>query len=233
MASLKPNIKDFQNDELVISVHTVGPLCNNCILLYSPRTLNAIIIDSGNDNDAILKLIKKLQLKVQKLLYTHAHYDHIASADIIRSSMAEARVFINENESPLYEAFPQQMLMLTGEKVNKLLPIDCFINEDQTLGIDDSSSLSPLLKCIHTPGHTPGHICFLCNYFPTPILFSGDTLFQQSIGRTDLPGGNFNQIQKSIKEKLFTLPDNTVVIPGHGNFTTIGDEKKSNPYIKP
>ncbi|MBF0360740.1 MAG: MBL fold metallo-hydrolase [Oligoflexia bacterium] len=234
------NIKDFQNDKLTISVHVIGSLSNNCITIYSPKTLDAIIIDSGNDNDAILRLIKKFNLKVQKLVYTHAHYDHITSADVIRSRFTNAKLYLHEQEMPVYRFVPQQVLMTTGENLNKLNPVDQFVKEGEKLGLElsdgvdgvEGEEFKGLLNAIHTPGHTPGHLCFLCNFFSIPILFSGDTLFQQSVGRTDLPGGSFGQIQKSIKEKLFTLPENTVVIPGHGDFTTIGEEKKYNPFVR-
>ena len=125
--------------------------------------------------------------------------------------------------------------MLFGATLKAPGKIDNFIEDDHHFGLDQEigdPTLKEFLKSIHTPGHTPGSVCFYTESFKTPLLFSGDTLFQRSIGRTDLPGGDSNLILKSIKNRLYNLPDETVVITGHGNNTNIYEEKKQNMFIK-
>jgi glyoxylase-like metal-dependent hydrolase (beta-lactamase superfamily II) len=224
--------------EKKLALHTfpVGTLGCNCSILYSPQTREAIAIDPGNDADAFLSQVVKLNVQVKALLHTHAHYDHIGQADTVRKKIGSP-LYLHKGDLFLYEALQQQARYF-GEVVSAPEGIDHFIQDEEefTLSLVESSLQDPqlrnVLKSIHTPGHTPGSCSFYCEMFETPMLFSGDTLFANSIGRTDLPGGNFDQILSSIKTRILTLDPETVVIPGHGVSTVLHHEKRYNRFLK-
>jgi glyoxylase-like metal-dependent hydrolase (beta-lactamase superfamily II) len=197
-------------------------------VLYSETTREAIIIDPGNDEGLILKKIKDLNIKVLKLLHTHAHFDHIGRSSEI-SEATKATIHLHKDDQFLYDMLPQQGRFF-GQNVGTPKPLDAFLEEGETFSFSDPE-IKIFLTTLHTPGHTPGSCCFYSDYFETPQLFAGDTLFQQSIGRTDLPGGDSDKILKSIKERLLTLPDETKVIAGHGPSSVIHYEKKYNPFL--
>ncbi len=206
----------------------MGTYACNCSILFSENTKEAIIIDPGNDHDAVLKKVKDLNINVKKLLHTHAHFDHIGRSTEV-SLATGATIHLHKADEFLYQMLPQQG-MFFGERVGNPKPIDEYLEEGQTFKFDDSE-INTFLTTLHTPGHTPGSCCFYSEYFEKPQLFAGDTLFQQSIGRTDLLGGDSKLIIKSIKEKLLTLPEDTQVIAGHGPATVIGIEKRYNPFL--
>lgn len=206
----------------------VGSYQCNCSILYSTETREAIIIDPGNDHTFILKKIKDLNLKVKKLLHTHAHFDHIGRSTEV-SNATGATLHLHKGDQFLYDALPMQGTFFR-QIVGTPKAIDSYLEDGEEFGFEDPE-LKNFLKTIHTPGHTPGSCSFYTEYFDEPIAFAGDTLFQQSIGRTDLPGGDSNLIIKSIKSRLLTLPDETKVIAGHGPDTRIYDEKKYNPFV--
>ena len=206
----------------------IGSYACNCSVLYSDKTHEAIIIDPGNDHQYLLEKIKNLNINVKKLLHTHAHFDHIGRSTEI-SNLTGASIHLHKEDEFLYQMLPQQGLFF-GQKVGEPKPIDSYLEEGETFKFEDPE-IDVFLKTIHTPGHTPGSCCFYSEYFETPQLFAGDTLFEQSIGRTDLPGGDSRKIIKSIKERLLTLPEETKVIAGHGPATHIYSEKKYNPFL--
>ena len=206
----------------------VGSYACNCSILYSNITREAIIIDPGNDQDLILKKIKDLNIKVKKLLHTHAHFDHIGRSSEI-SLATGATLHLHLGDKFLYDMLPQQGLFF-GERVGTPKPLDAYLEDGEKFSFEDPE-IATFLTTLHTPGHTPGSCCFYSEYFDTPQLFAGDTLFLQSIGRTDLPGGDSRLIIKSIKERLLVLPEETSVVAGHGPTTTIYREKKSNPFL--
>lgn len=206
----------------------VGSYACNCSILFSDVTREAIIIDPGNDHDSVLRKIKELDITVTKLLHTHAHFDHIGRSNEIASA-TNATLHLHKADQFLYEMLPQQG-MFFGQRVGSPKPIDSYLNDGETFSFKDPE-INTFLTTLHTPGHTPGSCCFYSEYFDTPQLFAGDTLFAQSIGRTDLPGGDGRSIIKSIKERLLVLPDETKVITGHGPSTIIHHEKKYNPFI--
>lgn len=206
----------------------VGSYACNCSILYSEKTREALIIDPGNDHDLILKKIKELNINVLKLLHTHAHFDHIGRSTEV-SNATGATMHLHKGDQFLYDMLPQQGLFF-GQRVGTPKPLDAYLEEGETFSFLDSE-INTFLTTMHTPGHTPGSCCFYSEYFETPQLFAGDTLFQQSIGRTDLPGGDGRLIIKSIKERLLTLPEETHVIAGHGPATYIHQEKKFNPFL--
>ena len=206
----------------------VGSYACNCSILYSDKSREAIIIDPGNDQELILREIKKLNISVLKLIHTHAHFDHIGRSSEV-SIATGASIHLHKGDQFLYDMLPQQGLFF-GQRVGAPKALDNYLEEGETFSFSDPE-MKNFMTTLHTPGHTPGSCCFYSEYFDTPQLFAGDTLFQQSIGRTDLPGGDGKQIIKSIKERLLTLPDETKVIAGHGPATVIYQEKKYNPFL--
>lgn len=206
----------------------VGSYQCNCSILYSDKTREAIIIDPGNDHDFILKKINELNIKVKKLIHTHAHFDHIGRSTEV-ANVTGATLHLHKGDQFLYDALPQQG-MFFRQVVGTPKAIDSYLEDNEDFSFEDPE-IKTFLKTIHTPGHTPGSCSFYTEYFDAPVLFAGDTLFQRSIGRSDLPGGDGVLIIKSIKSRLLTLPDETNVIAGHGDSTRIYEEKKYNPFL--
>ncbi len=214
--------------DLVIETFPIGTLGCNCSLIYSNVTRETLVIDPGNDLNTFLKQIHDRGLKVRKLIHTHAHFDHIGRSHDIAQTLG-CTLELHKDDLELYQALEHQGLIF-GMEVGKPGHIDHFFEDEEPIGIE-SEGLQNLLKTIHTPGHTQGSCCFFAEDLDTPILFSGDTLFKGSIGRTDLPGGDFDQIMISLKRKIINLPDETIVISGHGPKTKIAFEKKQNPFL--
>lgn len=192
----------------------VGPFYTNCYLLYDDSSGEAILIDPGLDSEVILDRIKE-GLKLNLIINTHGHFDHVACNGFFKRKTG-ARIAIHEDDVEILKSIPEQSLWFGVMAPPSPQP-------DLTLKEGDSVEIGEIkLKVIHTPGHTPGGICLLGDGF----LFSGDTLFRGSMGRTDLPGGSLDELIRSIKTKLFTLPDETLVYPGHGEMTSIGEERE-------
>lgn len=213
---------------LRIETLPIGSYACNCSIIYSELTKEAIIIDPGNDHKALMKRVDALNIKVKKLLHTHAHFDHIGNSNEVKKATG-ATIHLHKDDKFLYDQLPMQGQFF-GQTVGAPGPIDQYLNDDEEFSLEDSN-LNNFLKTIHTPGHTPGSCCFYTNHFENPVLFAGDTLFLNSIGRTDLPGGDSRKIIKSIKEKLLVLPEETSVVTGHGPLTRIFEEKKFNPFL--
>ncbi|MEP6767980.1 MAG: MBL fold metallo-hydrolase [Acidobacteriota bacterium] len=202
----------------------VGPLQCNCTILFDPAAREAVVIDPGDEPDRIVAEIEREQLRVTALLHTHAHFDHIGgSAGVAAATGAPIR--LHPDDAPLYDALPEQAALF-GLAAGSPAPRGAPLADSEVIRFGDFS-----VTAIHTPGHTPGSTCFLSNG-SAPILFSGDTLFRRSIGRTDLWGGDTALILQSIRERLFSLPAATPVVCGHGPDTTIGDEKRANPFVR-
>jgi glyoxylase-like metal-dependent hydrolase (beta-lactamase superfamily II) len=208
---------------MIHEILPVGMLGCNCSILGDPATREAMVIDPGDDIDQIAAILDRHQLTVKMIVITHAHIDHIGGAQKLRA-LTGAPVYMNENDSFLADNLAMQAAWLG-------------IETPQNPGIDTAAREGDMLRTgsieaqvIHTPGHTPGSISL---FLPAENkLIAGDTLFKGSIGRTDLPGGDFRTIMLSIRDKLYTLPENTIVIPGHGEPTDIATEKRSNPFVK-
>ncbi len=209
-----------------LETFTVGPLQENCTLLYEGN--QAILIDPGDEAQRLLKALKDKALKLQAIWLTHAHFDHIgAIAEIQEELSREARgdipVYLHPNDQAIFESghlAAARWEIPFRQPTCKTLPLE----DKQVLHFTGAD-----IHCLFTPGHAPGHIAF---YIPSQnVVIAGDALFKGSIGRTDLPLGNHQQLLESIRFKLLTLPDKTVVYPGHGPTTTIGFEKQSNPFL--
>lgn len=208
---------------MIHEVLPVGQLGCNCSILGDPETAEAIVVDPGDDISEIEAILSKHGLFVKAILITHAHIDHIGGAAKLKASTG-APVYMNENDSELYGHIDVQAGWL-GMETPERTEIDVAMRDGDkvTLGTLD-------MHILHTPGHTQGSSCV---WIPAEkTLIAGDTLFRDSIGRTDLPGGDGRQILRSIKGQLLALPEDTLVIPGHGDATTIGREKKRNPFLR-
>jgi len=208
---------------MIHEILPVGPLQCNCSIIGDEGSREAMVIDPGDDIADVLALIQKHQLQVKQIVITHAHIDHVGGAMKLRAATG-APILLNQNDYALLK-----MLDLQAAWIGMRSPGNVEI--DRNIGDLDKVQAGPLVaNVMHTPGHTEGSICL---YFPAEQkLIAGDTLFAGSIGRTDLPGGSFDKIISSLHEKLLALPDETVVVPGHGPLTTIGEERENNPFLQ-
>jgi glyoxylase-like metal-dependent hydrolase (beta-lactamase superfamily II) len=200
----------------------VGPLQCNCSIIGDEGTREAMVIDPGDDVADVLALVGKHGLTVKQIVVTHAHIDHVGGAMKLRQ-LTGAPILLNQNDYALL-----QMLDMQAAWVGMAAPGKVQI--DQSLAEGDTLRAGSLqASVLHTPGHTEGSVCL---YFPAQQkLIAGDTLFAGSIGRTDLPGGSFEKIMRSLRQRVLALPDETIVVPGHGPLTTIGGERESNPFL--
>lgn len=212
-------------------MHTypTGQLGTNSTFLFNKETKDLIIFDGGHQKELSFHVIDELGLKLEKIVHTHTHFDHcLATKDL--SDKYSAKIWMHKEEDFLYSNLPAQAMRF-GIQATSPNKADHYFKDGETISFDNSNEFS--LKAIFTPGHTPGGTCFYTEDLgETPILIVGDTLFQGSVGRTDLPGGNQQQLINSIKGRLLSLPEETIVICGHGPTTTIGAEKRSNPFLQ-
>ena len=199
----------------------VGPLQCNCTLIGDTRSGKAIVVDPGGDADKILAELNANNLQLVAIYHTHAHLDHVLAAGELKSQTG-APIYLHDQDNFLWDMIEQQCQMF-GVPYTPQPDPDEVINDDQDLGCCGGVA-------IHTPGHTPGSTSFW--FEEAKLLIAGDTLFRRSIGRTDLWGGDYGQIEKSIKERLYTLDEEAVVVTGHGPDTTIGEEKEGNAIVR-
>lgn len=204
-----------------VSGVTVGQLAVNCWFLVNEDTKEALVFDPGDQADKIARYASGQGVKIVAALLTHGHIDHMGGADDLRK-LTGAKVYALQEEKALLLDAKQNLSVYLVRKVVTFIP-DEFLHDGQELELAGMK-----LKVFHTPGHTPGGASYYCA--EAGCVFSGDTLFHGSVGRTDFPGGSMSAIVRSLREKLFLLPEETVVYPGHGEETSIGYEKKYNPY---
>ncbi|HEX4285973.1 MAG TPA: MBL fold metallo-hydrolase [Terracidiphilus sp.] len=209
---------------MVLEVFPVGPLQCNCTILGDEASGEAIVIDPGDEIARIHKRIQELGLKVKQIVITHAHIDHVGGALKLKR-LTGAPILLNENDLPLLAMMDQQAGWL-GVAPPETAPPDEGLADGRQIGIATYPA-----TVLHTPGHTQGSVCL--HFQALKMVIAGDTLFAGSIGRTDLPGGDSDQILDSIRSRLMTLPDETRVVPGHGPVTAIGLERKSNSFLLP
>ncbi len=203
----------------------VGQFQCNCTILACPETKQAVIVDPGGDAKRISEIVKHHDLTVCAIVHTHAHLDHIFSTREVKEAHG-GQIMLHPDDMGLYKAFKMQAMMF-GWRPQGVLPVDHTFSDGERIPFGNSNAL-----VIHTPGHTPGSVCFEIEQAKDTMVFSGDTLFQRGIGRTDLPGGDGRKILESIKTRLYTLRPDALVIPGHGPNTTIEEEAAANPFVR-
>jgi glyoxylase-like metal-dependent hydrolase (beta-lactamase superfamily II) len=207
---------------MIHKIIPVGPLQCNCSIVGDETTREAMVIDPGDDIDAVLAILGDHRLQVKQIIITHAHIDHVGGAMKLRAATG-APILLNQNDYDLLKMLDVQAAWLS-------MPTPGAVTIDAGIADGDVVRAGSLRASVmHTPGHTEGSVCL---YFPAEkLLLAGDTLFARSIGRTDLPGGSFEKIMRSLFDRVMALPDDTLVIPGHGPKTTIGEEREENPFI--
>jgi glyoxylase-like metal-dependent hydrolase (beta-lactamase superfamily II) len=212
---------------MIIEVRAVEPFYKNGFVLSCARTRESVVIDPGDEVDDLLAVVEDRQLAVKHILLTHGHVDHVAGVARAKQAL-RVPIHLHQLDRRIYEAAVQQGAYF-GLQVDEPPPVDCWYEDGLPITFGDYE-----VHALHTPGHTPGGVCLEIHKTgaATSELVVGDTLFRGSIGRTDLPGGNYQALIRSIKEVLFGFPDATKVHPGHGPETTIGEERRTNPFLK-
>lgn len=207
--------------KLQIAHYMVGPVQTNCYFAINKETKEALVIDPGEEAARLMQQIREQGLTVAAILLTHGHFDHAGAAEEL-STLCNVPIYAHEVEKETLESEKLNACWMIGRK--ETYRADLFVKDEQELDLAGFH-----IRVLFTPGHTRGGCCY---YFPYEnVVFSGDTLFQMSVGRTDLEGGSMSQIVRSIQEKLMPLPEQTVVYPGHGEATTIETERMYNPYL--
>jgi glyoxylase-like metal-dependent hydrolase (beta-lactamase superfamily II) len=217
---------------MIIETRAVPPFLKNGFVVGCEETREAVVIDPGDEVDDLLRAVERNQLKPRAILLTHAHLDHVTGVAAAKRVL-DVPVWLHRDDNFLYEGVVQQGRMF-GFEVEPQPPVDHFYAEDQKIAMGQYE-----IAVHHTPGHCPGGVCLAVNGNPRTkgptdlrTLFVGDTLFAGSIGRTDLPGGDLDTLLRSIRQVLFAFPDETPVYSGHGEVTTIGREKRTNPFLR-
>jgi hydroxyacylglutathione hydrolase len=213
--------KDAVN-EIIVRGLVVGSFQENCWVIGSRQTGEAICVDPGGEADEVLAMARDMGVRIKYIANSHAHIDHILGVGAIREATG-ARFLLHPGDLALARETSAMAKRLMGLDIANPPDPDAFLDDGDEIDIDGLK-----LTVLYTPGHTRGSVCFYAN----GIVFAGDTLFQGSIGRTDLPGGDYDEEMASIVERLLLLPDETIVLPGHMDQTTIGHERQRNPYVR-
>ena len=209
--------------DIIVETIPVGPLQCNCTILGDLVSRKAIVVDPGGDAEILLERLVELDLQVERIIHTHAHLDHFLASGKMKEATG-AKLALHREDLFLWDMLEDQCRMF-GIPFEPPPPPDQWLENEEEINLNDIQG-----KALHTPGHTPGSMCFL--FESQKLLIAGDTLFQGSIGRTDLWGGDFKKIEKSIQEKLYTLDEETSVITGHGESTSIGHEMRANSFVR-
>ena len=203
-----------------VHVMEVGPLAVNAFIVEDPAARKAVVVDPGGDGESLLREIGNLGLAVEKILLTHGHFDHVGAVGLLREKTG-APVYVHPYDLERMLGARRQG-MLFGLSVQNPPKPDYEVADGDTVPFGGLA-----FRVAHTPGHTPGCVCYIAG----GMAFVGDLIFAGSIGRTDLPGGSYETLIDSVRTKIFTLSDDTVLFPGHGPATTVGEEKRTNPFF--
>ncbi len=206
---------------MLIRTCPVGAFQMNCYLVADEETRDGVLIDPGDESGRLLDLIRTEGVTIRALLLTHGHVDHVMRAQEVKEALG-VPLHAHPGDLELIQAAPQQA-MLFGLEPGPIPVVDGELREGT-----DFRAGSLVFQVLHTPGHSPGGVVLLSG----GNAFVGDTIFAGSVGRTDLPGGDFRQLQRSIRNRIYSLPDDTILHPGHGPATTVGEEKRSNPFVR-
>lgn len=211
----------MSSSKLQVEPLIVGPLFSNCYIIYDDVEKLGAVIDPGDDAEIILTKVKEIDVEIKYILATHGHFDHIGAVAELKTALGAD--FLAHQDDFFFIEDGKNAALRWGVDIQQPPKPDRFIKDGDKIKIGKFE-----FKVIHTPGHSPGGVCFLYNR----MLFGGDTLFQGSIGRTDFRKGSFEDLKNSIRKRLYSLPDDTIVYTGHGPITTIGDEKKYNAFVR-
>ena len=211
---------------MILETFPVGPLACNCTILADEASGQAIVVDGGDGVDEVLRRLQARNLRATHLLHTHAHIDHIGDLGALRER-AGGRAMLHPADLPLYRTLEMQAYWIGLAQAPRVVDLDADLHDGDSILLGNAR-----IEVLHTPGHTPGSVCFAIHDEAKTQILSGDTLFAGSIGRWDLGGTSMEDIVASIHRKLMDYPDGTPVVPGHGPFTTIGMERNSNPYLQ-
>jgi hydroxyacylglutathione hydrolase len=211
---------------VIVETFAVGALACNCTVVGDASSGQAIVIDGGDGIFEVVESLRRHALHAELLIHTHAHIDHIGDVGRLRE-LTGARALLHPADLPLYQTLELQAQWIGMARPPKVATLDGELVDGQEFSLGQAT-----LRVLHTPGHTPGSVCFALREVKGERLFTGDTLFAGSIGRWDLGGTSMEDIVQSIRTKLLPYPDNTPVIPGHGPSTTIGIERSTNPYLQ-
>ncbi len=201
----------------------LGPFMTNTYILYNEETMEGLVVDPSFTPDHYIKAIQDKKIHLESIFLTHAHVDHMAGMNELRRAFPDAKMYMDKRDRPF--------LRDAERNLSSMFPVPTLV-DDADVWVKDGDEIETCgytFRVIDTAGHTPGGISFYLR--KEGIVFTGDSLFQGSIGRTDFPGGSMKELTGSIRKNLFALPDSTVVLSGHGNQTTIGEEKRSNPFL--
>jgi glyoxylase-like metal-dependent hydrolase (beta-lactamase superfamily II) len=210
---------------LLVETFPAGPLQCNCSIVACGDSKDAVVVDPGGETERIAEIVAHYDLTVRSIIHTHAHLDHIYCTHDVKQAHG-GEICLHRDDSFLYDGFDAQCAMF-GLPTRPVSPVDRFVDHGDQVAFGRRG-----LEVIHTPGHTPGSLCFEVTDGSRTIVFAGDTLFRRSVGRTDLAGGDARVLQRSIRERLYTRDLDAMVVPGHGPSTTLGDEARANPFVR-
>jgi hydroxyacylglutathione hydrolase len=208
---------------MILEKLTVGPFQENCYVIGDQESRIGAIIDPGDEAARIAMAVEETGLDIGSIIVTHTHIDHVGAVAALADEYA-CPVLMHDEAEPMLKELPTQAMMM-GIRFGKLPEVDRYVEDEEIVEVGDLR-----LRSLYTPGHSPGHLAFYLQ--DEGLVLSGDALFAGSVGRVDLPGGSMEVLMQSIEERLLTLPEETVVYPGHGPRTTIGNERTSNPFLQ-
>lgn len=207
---------------MILEKLTVGPFQENCYVVGDEATGTGVLFDPGDEAARIALAVERTNLEIEKIIITHAHIDHVGAVAALVDEYA-CPVLMHAEAEPMLKQLPSQALMM-GLRFGKVPAVDGYVEDEEVVNVGGLA-----FTALYTPGHAPGHLAFYSA--EEGLVISGDALFAGGVGRVDLPGGSMEVLMRSIKERLLTLPEETRVLSGHGPETTVGEERRHNPFL--